>query len=438
MKKTKLIIASIILYLPFLFSVFILSNFLISDAHARNTKASINSYYIDYYKNDIRVTFTTSKDIKYKIFTLSSPDRIIIDIPNSKWKADSNAKGVMPNVIKKIRTGTPDKNILRIVFDLKSNVKIKSHFYSNNRLGFIFRPKNSNFLTTKNYHNNKKPRSTKLSTKTPISLSKSYKMQKDSPFNLPAFKTKKIPSYKNSILKNNKHYKKPKRHRKPTIIIDAGHGGKDPGAIGKGRTKEKYITLSYALELTKILSKSGKYKIYLTRSNDKYLSLNSRVKRARKAGGDIMLSLHADSHPNSKTKGLSVYTLSDKRAKREANKLINKARKEEVIMGLDLSKESNDISSALISMTQQDTKNKSALLAKILIKELSKDVKLLRNTHRLASLAVLTGADIPSTLIELGYLSNRQEEKQLNNKKYREKVAKAIKRAIDIYFKNYI
>jgi len=432
MKKIRLIIASIALYLPFLLSVFVIPNFIVSDASARNIEASINSYYIDHYKNDIRVTFTTSKDIKYKIFTLSSPDRIILDIPNGKWKAESNARGVMPNIVKKIRTGTPDKNILRIVFDLTTNVKIKSHSYSNNRLGFVFSSKKKIYSKSKYSKKNKTLRSKKTNTKTPISLSRSYKIQKDSPFNLPSFKTKKIPTYKNSILKRTKP------RRKPIIIIDSGHGGKDPGAIGKGRTKEKNITLSYALELTKILSKSGKYKIYLTRSNDKYLSLKSRVSRARKVDGDILLSLHADSHPNPKTKGLSVYTLSDKRAKREAKKLISKAKKEEVIRGIDLSNESNDISSALISMTQQDTKNTSALLAKLLIKELSKEVRLLRNTHRLASLAVLTGADIPSTLIELGYLSNRQEEKLLNQKKYREKIARAIKRAIDIYFQNYI
>lgn len=433
MEKIKLTILFTAICLLYLIAIFTFN-----ESYAKSSKVSINSYYIDSLNGDIRITFTTSKDVKYKIFTLSNPSRIILDISNGRWKADGKAKGIAPSVIKKIRNGQPKANILRIVLDLKNPVKIKSHFYNNKRLGFVFKP-----LQKKKTVRQK----TKTKSKSPISMSKSYKLQKDSPFNfptfnfpsfnvpsfnVPSFRAKKNPSYKKSILKNNNKY------YKPIIIIDAGHGGSDPGATGKGKTKEKNITLSYALELTKILSKSGRYKIYLTRTNDKFVSLKNRVARARKAGGDILLSLHADSHPNPKTKGLSVYTLSDKRAKREADKLIKKAGNEEVIRGLDLSRESKDISTALISMAQHETKNTSSILAKILIKELSHEVKLLRNTHRLASLAVLTGADIPSTLIELGYLSNLQEEKLLNNKKYRAKIAGAIKRAIDIYFQKYV
>jgi N-acetylmuramoyl-L-alanine amidase len=225
--------------------------------------------------------------------------------------------------------------------------------------------------------------------------------------------------------------------RKAIIVIDPGHGGKDPGAIGKLGTREKDITLSYSKALRDALLKTGRYKVYMTRSNDKYVGLNARVNKARWAGGDVLISIHADSIRNPKTRGFSIYTISKNRAEREAKKLLRKANKEEVIKGVELKGESRDVQEAIIDFAQSETKDVSDNFSEILAKYLKKKTKPLRNTNREGSLAVLTGADIPSVLIELGYLSNRYEEKLLRTGSHRKKMVASISAAIDEYFNKY-
>ncbi|HCR85891.1 MAG TPA: N-acetylmuramoyl-L-alanine amidase, partial [Alphaproteobacteria bacterium] len=228
-----------------------------------------------------------------------------------------------------------------------------------------------------------------------------------------------------------------KRWEKPVIVIDPGHGGKDSGAIGKGKTWEKRITLSYSLALKEALERTGKYRVVLTRSNDTFVSLPGRVKAARRAGGDILLSIHADSHPNPNTQGFSVYTLSADRAEREYQKLLAQSDYEEVVRGVKLRGESRDVKEAILDFAQNETKNVSDEFAKVVARNLGKNVKALPRTHREASLAVLTAADMPSALLELGYLSNVYEENLLNQKSHKEKIINSIKNAIDEYFRTH-
>jgi len=228
-----------------------------------------------------------------------------------------------------------------------------------------------------------------------------------------------------------------KPRKKPVIIIDPGHGGKDPGAIGKLGTKEKQITFLYSAELKKELERTGKYKVFLTRYGDKYVGLKTRVDKARRSGGDIMLSIHADSIANPNVRGFSVYTISNRRVKREANKLSRLANKKEVLRGVKMKGESKDVQEALIDFAQKETKSVSDSFSKILAKKLGQEVKPLRRTNREGSLAVLTGADIPSVLLELGYLSNKFEEKLLRQKNHRRKIVKSIVAAIDEYFETF-
>jgi len=228
-----------------------------------------------------------------------------------------------------------------------------------------------------------------------------------------------------------------KKAKKPVIVIDPGHGGRDPGAIGKLGTKEKHITFLYSAELKKELERSGKYKVYLTRYKDNYVTLKSRVEKARRAGGDILISVHADSIKDPNVRGFSVYTISANRANREANKLARQANKREVIRGVKMKGESKDVQEAIIDFAQKETKSVSDSFSKIVARHLGKKAKPLRRTNREGSLAVLTGVDIPSVLIELGYLSNKFEEKLLRQKNHRRKIVKSIKAAIDEYFDKY-
>jgi N-acetylmuramoyl-L-alanine amidase len=287
----------------------------------------------------------------------------------------------------------------------------------------------------------------------PASLTKNYKnkfeiLQPTAPKSVvkkqsetlaePQFQTQKTPTI--SALQNSIPKAKPASmiiKEKPVIVIDAGHGGQDPGALGKNGTREKDITLRYATELKRALENTGKFRVVLTRTEDVFVPLNARVARARRAKGDILISLHADSHPNSETKGFSVYTLSEERGEREVKKLIEKSDQEKVIGDVDLKGQDNDVKAAIIDLAKNETKNFSESFSFILARNLGKTVQPLQNTRREAGFAVLTGLDVPSVLIELGYLSNEEEEELLKSKQHREKIVNAIKDAIDEYFIRY-
>lgn len=225
-----------------------------------------------------------------------------------------------------------------------------------------------------------------------------------------------------------------KLNRKPIIAIDAGHGGRDPGTIGIGGVREKDVTLSMALELRKQLLSTGRFQVFMTRDRDIFLPLRTRVEKARKAKADLFISLHADSHPNPDTKGMCVYTLSKNRSDREAEKLAAKENKADMIVGMDLSTESMEVTNILIDLAQRESMNLSSHFAQGLVKSIQAGMRLPNRPHRFAGFAVLTAPDIPSVLIELGYLSNKIEAKNLCKASYRHKLSVLLKDAVDQYF----
>jgi len=220
----------------------------------------------------------------------------------------------------------------------------------------------------------------------------------------------------------------------PVIVIDPGHGGVDPGAIGVSGIYEKHITLALARELKTALEKSGRYRVHLTRDRDVFIRLRDRVAIARQYGADLFISLHADAVQNPSIRGLSVYTLSQNASDNEAQSLAEKENKADLIAGVDLSHETPDVAGILIDLAQRETMNRSAGFASEMVDEVGQEFDLLDNTHRFAGFAVLKAPDLPSVLIETGYLSNDYEEKQLRQPVYRARLAKAMARAIDRYF----
>jgi N-acetylmuramoyl-L-alanine amidase len=227
---------------------------------------------------------------------------------------------------------------------------------------------------------------------------------------------------------------KPKHEVKPMVIIDAGHGGQDPGTSGRGGTDEKDLTLRYALALKEALLKSGHYHVTLTRSDDRYLLLRERVRRARAAHGDLFISLHADSAPTRFARGLSVYTISEKSSDKESEALAAQENRADVIGGMDLSGASDDVAGILIDLAERETRTKSAEFADLAIKYLGREVGLLSNTHRFAGFAVLKAPDIPSVLVEIGFLTNPKEESLLKSRTYEMKVVRGLAQAVDEYF----
>ncbi len=218
------------------------------------------------------------------------------------------------------------------------------------------------------------------------------------------------------------------------VVIDAGHGGIDPGAIGVGGVQEKTVTLAFAREIKAQLERSNRFKVVLTRDRDQFLRLRDRIALARRAGAQLFMSLHADSHPDSSFRGASVYTLSEEASDSEAAALAAKENKADLIAGIDLSNENEVVTSILIDLAQRETKNLSAQFAAMLVKELGRQTRLIRNTHRFAGFAVLKSPDVASVLVELGYLSSRADEKQLLSNGYRTKLAQAVVRAVHEYF----
>lgn len=223
---------------------------------------------------------------------------------------------------------------------------------------------------------------------------------------------------------------------KPLVVLDPGHGGVDPGAIGVGGVYEKDITLAAAREVRRQLLATGRYRVQLTRDKDVFVRLRDRVAIARDAGGDLFVSLHADSIGNGSVRGLSIYTLSEKASDREAEMLAAKENRADAIAGLDLSSENDLVAGILIDLAQRDTLNHSRRFARLALENLGKEVKLLpAKPHRQAGLAVLTGPDIPAVLIEMGYLSSPQDVSLLTSGDHRERMARGVTRAVDAYFR---
>ncbi len=220
----------------------------------------------------------------------------------------------------------------------------------------------------------------------------------------------------------------------PVIVIDAGHGGTDPGAIGVTGTYEKTLTLAMARQLRDALEASRRYRVVLTRDDDIFIPLRERIHKAREAKGQLFISLHADALTREATRGASVYTLSETASDAEAALLASKENKAEIIVGADLRNHDPVVTSILIDLAQRDTNNKSIEFADILSVELAKVTPLLRKHRRFAGFAVLKSPDIPSALVELGYISNAEDADNLNDEAFRAKLARAALRAVDRYF----
>lgn len=374
--------------------------------------AGINSLRVGQGVGSVRLVFDADQSFDYKVFLLSEPRRLIVDTQNIKVnpkivnELDSNAFLSNP------RLGTVGVDDVRIAFNLRKPAIIKKAFLlaPQSSFGWRFvvdlelvserefasRIGSSHAITNENYKENKM--------------------------------TQKASS--------NRQYIKENSNKKKIIVLDPGHGGHDPGAIGYSGVYEKNITLAFGKELKALLDKTGKYKVYLTRSTDKFIPLRDRVKIARKYKADLFMSLHADSAKNRSAKGLSVYTLSETASDKEAAALAERENKADVIAGLNLVEHSKEVSDILINLAQRETMNRSSEFAGFMVEEMKKKVKLVNNTHRFAGFAVLKGPDVPAVLLEMGYLSNRQEEKQLQQKSYRKKLGEATVKAIDRYFDN--
>jgi len=213
------------------------------------------------------------------------------------------------------------------------------------------------------------------------------------------------------------------------VVIDAGHGGKDPGAAGEN-AHEKDITLAAARTLRDELVQTGRYKVVLTRDSDEYIPLEMRVRIARRANADLFISLHADSGSDANVRGATVYTLSEKGADRADRQVFEKAN----WINVDLPGPDEQVNRILLDLTQRETRNRSSIFAETLLDHLADRTDLLRRSHRDAGFMVLLAPDVPAVLMEMGFITNPQDEHELTSAPDRRRLMDGVASAIDAYF----
>jgi len=373
-----------------------------------------------------RVVIALSERSNFRLFTLADPYRVVIDLDEVEWKVPTGTKLQGRGLVAGMRYGLFKAGTSRVVLDLMQPSQVA-------RAEFV-PPTNGEplrlLIDLKPISDVQFRAQLKTSTLTAIaSLPPALK---------PMPKTSSGAGGTGAVggavggAAAKQPVEEPKRG-KPLIVIDPGHGGIDPGAVGQNVT-EKDLTLAVAKALKKELEDTGKFRVVLTRTTDVYIPLRERFSLAREKGADLFISLHADSHNNPLTRGASVYTLSEKASDAEAEALATKENKSDVIAGVDLSKQSNVVSNILIDLAQRDTKNMSTRFASLLVRELKEQTMLLGNTHRYAGFAVLKAPDVPSVLLEMGYISSNKDEALLSSSSHQKRLARAVRQAIEYYF----
>lgn len=336
-----------------------------------------------------RVVFDLTGNFEHNLFTLSDPPRVVVDLNDTRRSKAIDINTRSTNLLSGVRSASKDGGRLRVVIDLKGKARPRS---------FTLKPDGkSGHRLVVDLH------ATKLSP-TPIRTNQESR----------------------------------KKHKQQFVIaLDPGHGGRDPGAIGKYGTREKDIALSVAKKMKALINRESGYRAVLTRDADRFVSLRNRVKKARQAEADIFISLHADSFHSPNVKGASVYALSLRGASSEAARWI--ARKEnssDLIGGISLDDKDDLIASVLLDLSQTATIQDSLELGSDVLKHIGKVSKLNNRKVQQAGFAVLKAPDMPSILIETAFLSNPSEEKKLRNPKHQQKLAKAVFSGIKKHLKN--
>ncbi len=378
----------------------------------------------------VRLVIDMDKIEDFRVFTLSDPHRLVIDLPKFSWNA--GAAHPPPEAhISDIRQGQLMPGISRIVFDLTAPSSVQSAFLipagkdqSNTRLVIDYKKvTHKAFLEQKGtiHGTLKVDNSSNASRSVPVT--QSYATTKNGTPLPPPNALRPTQNNENTVV------------RKPIIIIDPGHGGIDPGAVGSNNIYEKNVVLSIARELKKQLMATGQYRVFMTRETDTFVKLRDRVKFARDHNGDLFVSLHADSIKKKDVRGSSVYTISKKSSDAQTAALAKKENQADLIAGIDLSIEDEQVAFILGDFLINETMNQSKFLANTLVETMqTRGIRTLQTPHRYAGFAVLKAPEIPSVLVETGFMSNSSEARLLTQREHQRKIATAIHSGINAYF----
>jgi N-acetylmuramoyl-L-alanine amidase len=343
-----------------------------------------------------RFILDLEKTLQFRAFALDDPYRIVVDIPQVSFHLPVGTGGTGRGLVKAFRYGLVMPEGSRIVFDLTGPAKIA----------------NSHMLDSTN---GQPPRLVleleEVDRATFVQALTSAKP----PVSMPVEKPASPPD------------------ARPVVVIDPGHGGFDPGAHARTGQLEKTLALEFALLLREQLEKTGKYRVQMTRSNDTFVPLTERVRFARASNASLFISIHCDSTAleKSEAEGATIYTISSRASDAEAEKLAQAENR--VIAGVDLSNEPIDFADVLIDLAQRETLTFSNRFARKLVSALSGTVRLRESPLRSAGFVVLKAPDVPSVLIELGYLSNPNDLQNMLSQNWRLRTAEAIVQAVSVF-----
>ncbi len=380
-----------------------------------------------------RFVLETSEIADFRVFTMESPYRIVLDMPAFSWRgAPLMANGKAG--VKAVRMGSVSDGVSRIILEFGNPVSVLNAFSippqdgKPSRLVVDFAPASAGDF--------KAAQSRVFGTMTAgEGVERQMAAMENSQAAAPVVHDAPMKLQAVSQNEDPQDLRAQPNAPKPLIVLDPGHGGQDPGARGANGVDEKNVVLNLARELKNQLEASGRYRVMMTRESDVFIKLANRVKFARDHGADLFVSIHADSLDKPHVQGASVYTLSDKASDEQTEKLAARENRSDLIAGLDLSTEDEDVVSILMDLAMRDTMNQSRYFAGAIVDNFGNhDMKLLERPHRYAGFAVLKAPDVPSVLIEAGFMSNSAEAAMLSNPEHRARVARAIRAGIDTYF----
>ncbi len=355
-----------------------------------------------------RLVMDVTATIGVRAFTLADPYRVVIDIPQTVFQLPAKAGETGRGLIKAYRFGLVMAGGSRIVIDVGKPVRIEKAEVLEARGGEPAR------LVLD------------LSATDREAFMRHLALDRTAPRTSAGGPATPHPRDRRS------------GDARPLIVIDPGHGGPDTGTkAGGGDIMEKNVVLDFALTLRDQLEKSGRYRVAMTRTDDTFIPLAERVKFARHREADLLISVHADALPKSEgdVQGATIYTLSDTASDAEAARLAEAENRSDAIAGIDLAKEPDDVADILLDLAHRETKTFSAAFARLLVGEMRNSVRLHRKPLKSAGFVVLKAPDVPSVLIELGYMTNRSDLKLLTSEAWRTRTAATMVQAVEQFFR---
>jgi N-acetylmuramoyl-L-alanine amidase len=370
-----------------------------------------------------RTRFVTdfTQAVTFSIYVLPDPYRVVVDLPDVTFDLPPGAGHKVRGLITEFRYGLVGNGRARIVLETSGPVLIAKSFVIAPQAG---QPARLVVDLVKTNH---------------AAFLKTYKSEtlKSQPAAAAIELPRPKPGTETAVIPKNKVTAKPK-HSRNLVVIDPGHGGIDPGAIGRSKTKEKDVVLAFGHALRQKLEADGKYDVVMTRSGDSFISLRDRVRLAREREADLFIAIHADIVRGQSARGATIYTLSDKASDAEAEALAHRENRADIIAGLDLEAGNEEVTGILIDLVQRESKTHSVFFARKAVAEMRAVTRFTGKPLRSAGFVVLKAPDVPSVLVELGYLSSKTDEEQLNSQAWRDRTAASLARAIDKYFSTEI